>query len=134
MIRGMAWKHADAARHAGRNAAASGAHPVGESLFTLMDVRLSIDSIVSVAPEQLSCALGEESAILNLKNTVYYGLDPVGTRIWNLIQQPISVRELKGRLMDEYEVDADRCEGDLLSLLETMRNEGLIRVEGSDPD
>ena len=36
---------------------------------------LSIDSIVSVAPEQLSCALGDESAILNLKNTVYYGLD-----------------------------------------------------------
>ncbi len=98
-----------------------------------MNARLSIDSIVSVAPEQLSCALGDESAILNLKNTVYYGLDPVGTRIWNLIQQPMSVRELRGRLLDEYEVDADQCEGDLLSLLETMRNEGLIRVEAPDP-
>jgi hypothetical protein len=98
-----------------------------------MSARLSIDSIVSVAPEQLSCPLGDESAILNLKNTVYYGLDPVGTRIWNLIQQPISVRELRSRLMDEYEVDADRCESDLLSLLETMRNEGLIQVEGPDP-
>ncbi|HEY6905725.1 MAG TPA: PqqD family peptide modification chaperone [Candidatus Acidoferrales bacterium] len=97
-----------------------------------MNARLCIDSIVSVAPEQLSCALGDESAILNLKNSVYYGLDPVGTRIWNLMQQPMSVRELRDRLMDEYEVDADRCEGDLLSLLETMRSEGLIRVEGSD--
>lgn len=97
-----------------------------------MDAQLSIDSIVSVAPEQLSCALGDESAILNLKNTVYYGLDPVGTRIWNLIQQPVSIRELRSRLMDEYEVDADQCEGDLLSLLETMRNEGLILVEGPD--
>lgn len=94
---------------------------------------LSIDSIVSVAPEQLSCALGDESAILNLKNSVYYGLDPVGTRIWILLQQPIGVRELRNRLMDEYEVGADQCEGDLLSLLEKMRNEGLIRVEGSDP-
>ena len=98
-----------------------------------MSARLSIDSIVSVAPEQLSCALGDESAILNLKNSVYYGLDPVGTRIWNLLQQPIGVRELRNRLMDEYEVSADQCEGDLLSLLEKMRNEGLIRVEGPDP-
>jgi hypothetical protein len=98
-----------------------------------MNERLSMDSIVSVAPEQLSCALGDESAILNLKNTVYYGLDPVGTRIWNLIQQPISVRELRVRLMDEYEVDADQCEGDLLSLLEAMRDEGLILVEAPDP-
>ena len=98
-----------------------------------MDARLSIDSIVSATSEQLSCALGEESAILNLKNTVYYGLDPVGTRIWNLLQQPIGVRELRDRITDEYEVDAKQCEGDLLSLLETMRNEGLIRVEGPDP-
>jgi|SRR5579862_4093720 len=97
-----------------------------------MNARLSINSIVSVAPEQLSCALGDESAILNLKNTVYYGLDPVATRIWNLIQQPISVRELKGRLMDEYDVDADQCESDLLSLLETLLNEGLILVESPD--
>lgn len=98
-----------------------------------MNTRLSIDSVVSVAPEQLSCALGDESAILNLRNTVYYGLDPVGTRIWNLLQQPIGVRELRDRLMDEYEVDADQCEDDLLSLLETMRTEGLILVEDPGP-
>jgi coenzyme PQQ synthesis protein D (PqqD) len=91
-----------------------------------MDGPLSVHSVVAVATEQVSCPLGEESAILNLKNSVYYGLDPVGARVWNLLQQPRSVGELRDTLLGEYAVEAGRCEQDLL--LEKMRNEGLIEV------
>jgi hypothetical protein len=93
-----------------------------------MDESLRTSSIVVVAKEQVSCPLGEESAILNLKNSVYYGLDPIGARVWTLLQQPRSVGELRDTLLSEYEVEAGRCEQDLLSLLETMRSEGLIEV------
>ncbi len=96
-----------------------------------MDSALSIHSIVTAAPEQVSCPLGDESAILNLKNTVYYGLDPVGARVWSLLQQPRSVRELRDALLAEYEVEAERCERDLLELLEKMRGEGLIQVRSA---
>ena len=93
-----------------------------------MSPSISLYSIVVAAPEQVSCPLGEESAILNLKNTVYYGLNPVGTKVWNLLQKPRSVRELKEALLEEYEVDASQCEKDLVELLEKMRGEGLIQV------
>jgi hypothetical protein len=98
-----------------------------------MNAPISMDSIVFAAPEQLSCNLADESAILNLKNTVYYGLDPVGTRIWHMLQQPTRVSELRDRLLDEYDVEAEQCERDLLGLLEAMRDEGLILVEAPDP-
>jgi hypothetical protein len=96
-----------------------------------MDANLSVRSIVIAAPEQVSCPLGEESAILNLKNTVYYGLNPVGTRVWSLLQQARSVGELRDALLDEYDVEAERCESDLLGLLEKMRSEGLIQVRSA---
>jgi hypothetical protein len=96
-----------------------------------MDADLSVHSIVIATSEQVSCPLGEESAILNLKNTVYYGLNPVGARVWNLLQQPRTVGELRDVLLDEYEVDAGRCESDLLELLEKMRSEGLIEVRSA---
>jgi hypothetical protein len=96
-----------------------------------MDADLSVRSIVIAAPEQVSCPLGEESAILNLKNTVYYGLNPVGTRVWSLLQQARSVGELRDALLDEYDVEAERCESDLLGLLEKMRSEGLIQVRSA---
>lgn len=96
-----------------------------------MEPRLFPESIVAAAAEQVSCPLGEEAAILNLKNTVYYGLDPVGSRIWSLLQQPRSVSELRDVLVDEYDVEAERCERDLLELLEKMRVEGLVQVRNA---
>jgi hypothetical protein len=96
-----------------------------------MDADLSVHSIVTATPEQVSCPLGEESAILNLKNTVYYGLNPVGARVWNLLQQERTVGELRDAILDEYDVDAVRCESDLLELLEKMRSEGLIQVKSA---
>lgn len=93
-----------------------------------MDGSLSANSIVVMAPEQISCPLGEESAILNLKNSMYYGLDPVGARVWSLLQKPRSIVEVRDVLLSEYEVAADRCEADLLALLEKMLSEGLIEV------
>jgi Coenzyme PQQ synthesis protein D (PqqD) len=93
-----------------------------------MESGLFLESIVTATTEQVSCPLGEEAAILNLKNTVYYGLDSVGSRIWSLLQQPRSVSELRDVLVDEYDVEAERCERDLLDLLEKMRVEGLIQV------
>jgi coenzyme PQQ synthesis protein D (PqqD) len=99
-----------------------------------MNAQLSVHSIIAAAREQVSCPLGEESAILNLKNSVYYGLDPVGARIWNLLQQPRSVAELRDALLAEYEVEPDRCERDLLGLLEKMCEEGLIQVQSAAAD
>lgn len=93
-----------------------------------MDLPLSIRSIVIAAPDQVSCPLGEESAILNVRNTVYYGLNPVGARVWNMLQQPKTVEELRDTLVGEYDVELENCERDLLDLLEKLRAEGLIHV------
>jgi hypothetical protein len=96
-----------------------------------MDTNLSMHSVVVATREQVSCALGEESAILNLKNSVYYGLNPVGARVWNLVQQPRSVADLRDTITAEYEVETRRCEQELLQLLESMHSEGLIEVRSA---
>lgn len=96
-----------------------------------METNLSVHSVVSASREQVSCPLDDESAILNLKNSVYYGMNAVGTRVWNLLQEPRSVGELRDALLEEFDVEAERCERDLLDLLEKMRVEGLIEVRAS---
>ena len=93
-----------------------------------MDAALSLHSIVVATSQQVSCPLGEESAILNLKNSMYYGMNPVGTRIWTLLKEPRSVEQLRDILLNEYQVDAALCERDLLDLLRKMKSEGLIEV------
>ncbi len=94
-----------------------------------MDVPLYLHSIVKATSEQVTCPLGDESAILNLRNSIYYGLNPVGASVWKLLQTARTVAELRDALLDEYDVEAERCEQDLLILLGRLRDEGLIVVQ-----
>jgi hypothetical protein len=87
-----------------------------------------LDTVVVVAPDQVSCALGDEAAILHVTKSVYYGVNPVGASIWNLLKTPKTVREIRDALLQEYEVEAGRCERDLFALLEKLCEEGLIRI------
>jgi hypothetical protein len=95
-----------------------------------MDASLSAHTVIVASSQQVSCPLGDESAILNLKNSVYYGMNAVGARVWNLLQQPRSVSDLRDILLDEYEVEKELCERDLIALLRKMHGEGLIEVVG----
>ena len=84
---------------------------------------------VVASNDQVSCDLAGEAAILNLKNSAYYGLDPVGARIWHLIQKPTTVAAVRDTIVEEYDVEPVRCERDLLDLLQKLGAEGLIEIQ-----
>jgi hypothetical protein len=90
-------------------------------------MNLSEQSIVSVTKDQVSCSLGAEAAILNMRDGTYYGLDPVGAQIWQLLQTPRRIAEIQELLLQEYDVEAERCQSDLLQLLEDLLGAGLNR-------
>ena len=87
-------------------------------------------SVVVAIGDQLSSNLGGEAVILHLGRGIYFGLDDVGGRVWALVQQPRSVQELCETLGSEYEVDAERCQRSVLTLLREMAEAGLIEVTG----
>jgi hypothetical protein len=84
------------------------------------------DDVVSAAPQQVSNRVGDEVAILSLDRGVYYGLNPVGARIWELIRTPTPVSALHAVILEEYDVDADRARQDLLEVLDRLLEAGLI--------
>ena len=98
-----------------------------------MKTNLNKNSVLVASQDQVSADLSSDVAssvvLLNLKNGVYYELKEVGTRIWNLIQQPRSVQSILDILVEEYEVDAERCEADLLALADDLAKHGLIQVQ-----
>ncbi len=95
------------------------------------NANLCSQTIVVASKDQVSCDLGDEAAILGMKNSVYYGLDPVGARIWRLLQRPRSVREICEAIVSEYDVTAERFESDLIGLLQQMLQEGLVELSRS---
>lgn len=85
-------------------------------------------STVVVSQEQVSADMNGEVMILGMRAARYYSLDPVGCRIWSLIQQPILITELCDRLLAEYEVAPEQCQSEVIQLLTELHREGLIEA------
>ena len=85
-----------------------------------------------VSKHQVSTDLSSDTSdsivILNLKDGVYYELEKVAARVWKLIQQPCSIQSILETLIDEYEVDTQQCETDLMALIEDLSKKDLVEI------
>lgn len=89
---------------------------------------LSPQSCVSRRSDVLTSSVGEETVMLDVEKGFYYGLDPVATRIWDLLATPMRVADLCAQLVVEFEVTPEACRTDLAAFLESLRENGLIDV------
>jgi len=89
---------------------------------------ISERSTVVATKDQVSADLSGEAAILNLKTSTYFGLNTVGASIWKLIQEPKTVNQIRDAIVEEYDVEPDRCEHDILELLQELSKYGLIEI------
>lgn len=86
------------------------------------------DAVVVAAEGQLGAAVEDERVLLDRDADRYYGLNPVGARIWELVQQPARLDELREAITAEFDVDAETCERDLRAFLADLADAGLVEV------
>ncbi|MBC7236964.1 MAG: PqqD family protein [Chloroflexi bacterium] len=83
---------------------------------------------VTVSDDLVASDLEDGTVILNLKSGIYYGLNQMGSVIWKLVQAPIRIAEIREALLAEYDVDAERCQRELLALVKDMASSGLVKI------
>jgi hypothetical protein len=94
----------------------------------MAQVRMDAGTRVAATRDQVSVEVEGEAVILSLADGVYYGLDPVGARVWQMLDEPRTVAELRDAVVAEWEVDAPTAERDLLELLGDLAARGLVEV------
>jgi hypothetical protein len=72
-----------------------------------------------------------EAVLLNLDSGMYFGLDRIGTRIWQLVEQHGRIDRIIAALVDDYDVDARVLREDVARLLGVLVEKGLV-IEGND--
>lgn len=72
--------------------------------------------------------LDEEVVMLSLETSRYYGLNPIGSRIWELLAQPRTIAELCATLEGEYDVAPEQCEREVVALAQKLLDEKLAQV------
>ena len=88
----------------------------------------TLASRVRVNDDVLFQELQGEAVLLNLKSGVYFGLDPVGTRIWQLFAEHEVLSEVAQAVVAEYDVAEDKCSEDLLKLVDDLAKQELVSV------
>jgi hypothetical protein len=94
-------------------------------------VTLTLDTVVEASRDHLASDLPDETIILHLPRSTYFGVDGVGRDVWELIRQPTSVRDVRNALVQRYDAAADVIEKDLFAFLEELHENELITVQGS---
>ena len=89
---------------------------------------ISFDWKVRVPDDVLVSQLDGESVLLKLKSECYFGLDEIGTRIWDLLLSSESIQGAYEALVAEYDEDPDKLRADLTELLGSFVEQGLIEV------
>jgi len=88
----------------------------------------SDQALITAVAGQVSTELDGEAAILHLESGIYFGLNEVGARVWQLVQQPRTVAEVRAAVLAEYEVTPEQWAGDLQTLLADLLAHKLIEV------
>ena len=91
-------------------------------------MQIPLSSNITISSEVLAQEVGGETVLLDLQSESYFGLDEVGTRIWQLLQEQNDLQKVFDIMLEEYDVDAKQLENDLNELLEKLLDEELIII------
>lgn len=90
---------------------------------------MNLNQTIAFSPQVISQEVSGETVLLDLESECYFGLDAVGTRIWQLIRDSGDLRTIYTTLLEEYEVEELQLQGDLEALLTDACARGLITLQ-----
>jgi hypothetical protein len=90
---------------------------------------MNLNQTVTFSPQVISQEVAGETVLLDLESECYFGLDAVGTRIWQLIGDGGELLTIYNTLLEEYEVDEAQLLSDLEALITKASGQGLITLQ-----
>ena len=89
---------------------------------------MNLTDKATIPSQVMARQVGEETVILDLASGTYFGLDPVGARIWQLMTEGKTLVEVCSAMLEEYEVTREDIERDVLKLAEELNAKQLISI------
>jgi hypothetical protein len=87
------------------------------------------NAIIEASPDVVACELDGGAALLDMRSSVYYGMNPVGAHIWTAIQaRPTAVREIFAAVEATFAVSGDQYQRDVIALLGQLSEANLVTV------
>jgi len=91
--------------------------------------KINLKSIVSHANGFVAADMDGEKVMLNIEKGNYYGLDGIGSCIWELIEKPCTVQQVVSSLLQEYDVEEEQCQNEVLIFVRELHSQGLVVID-----
>ena len=89
---------------------------------------MKLSDRVSIPAEVMARTVGDDTVLLHLASGTYFGLDPVGARIWQLMGEDKTLAEICEVMLAEYEVSRQDLERDTVKLAQALADHGLVEA------
>jgi len=86
-----------------------------------------------ISPDVLSQEVHGETVLLDLAGETYFGLNEVGTRIWQLLKQDHGFKDMLDVLEQEFDVSHERLQADVSQLMDDLIAAGVVKPHAPDP-
>ena len=87
---------------------------------------MELDARFQPSADVVTKMVGDELVLLDYRGEVYYGLDPVGTRVWQLVTEGATYARVIETLMAEHEVSREQLSADVERLIGDLQDAGLL--------
>ena len=90
---------------------------------------MELNQRVTFADTVFAQEVDGEMVLLDMNSENYFGLDVVGTDIWNAMQENTNLNDVLALLLEQYDVKEDILRKDLLIFVDALEKSGLVKVE-----
>ena len=90
---------------------------------------MKLNQKVTFAETVFAQEVDGEMVLLDMESENYFGLDEVGTSIWQAMQEKETLKEVLDLLLEQYEVEEEMLENDLSDFVGKLVESGLVKVE-----
>ncbi|MGQ7262210.1 PqqD family peptide modification chaperone [Vreelandella sp. V005] len=92
----------------------------------MANTELSTTTLLQRNPDMIAANLDGDLVMMNEKLGRYYGISGVGARAWELLETPASIDDLVSSICNEYEIDIDTCQQDIIRFAQDLMKVDLI--------
>ena len=92
----------------------------------MAEIELNADTRLVIPAPVMSRLVGDETVLLDLESGMYFGLDGVGKRIWELLADGKRLGEIAAVVASEFEVDEENALSDLIDFAKDLNGRGLV--------
>lgn len=79
-------------------------------------------------PDLIATDMDGDTLMMSIERGEYYGIGGVGSRVWALLKQPISLSTIVGTIRNEFDVAESTCQTDMARFLGELKEHGLVTV------